>query len=205
MSSRIEICNLAISHLGVGQTIVGSEDTVEKTTCDTFYDIAREKILTDLNWTFPRKTVALNLLTDVNHPKWTYSYGWPSDCETPVRVFLSGYLESDYMPGPIVNYETGILDGIRCISTHFQDAWLEYTSNLEDTEIYPIDFVIAFSYLLAFFISPKIKGSVYENMYKMYQISLTSATAKEFRSQNKVKPKYSKSNLSRNGIRAYSS
>jgi len=70
--------------------------------------------------------------------------------------------------------------------------------DLEDTDLFPIDFIIAFSYLLAFFISPKIKNITDENMLKMYEVSMASAKAKEFRSQNETQKPVSKFVQARN-------
>jgi len=198
MTSRTEICNLAISHFPGGQPITGTtneDNTVEKKACDTYYDIARRKILTDINWYFPRKVESLGLIIEKPNNQWAYSYSYPSDCIQTIRVLSGYYPEQDETK---VNFVTGIHGGIKCIFTDKVDAQLEYISDLEDTDLFPIDFIIAFSYLLAFFISPKIKNITDENMLKMYEVSMASAKAKEFRSQNETQKPVSKFVQARN-------
>jgi len=61
MSSKTEISNMALSHLGVGYEIqnIETEQSQEATACRRYYDIALQTTLTDYPWPFAIVTSAL--------------------------------------------------------------------------------------------------------------------------------------------------
>ena len=77
-SSKTEIANLAISHLGIGKTIANLEleKSQEAIACRRFYDTVRDSSLRDFPWPFAGKIQALALVSN----EWLYAYQYPSDC-----------------------------------------------------------------------------------------------------------------------------
>ena len=63
MSSKTEIANLAISHLGIGKEIanVETEQSQEAKACRRYFDMAKKITLGDVDWTFATKFATLNL------------------------------------------------------------------------------------------------------------------------------------------------
>lgn len=183
MASNTEIANLAISHLGIGKDI-GNLDTTnspEANAVRRFYATAQEEILRDWAWPFATKYVALGLVE--SNPsgvadEWDYSYRYPSDCLF-IRKIASG-ARNDSRQGR-ANYivardTTGLL-----ILSDMQDACIKYTVRETDESRYPPDFVMAFSYLLAFYAASRITaGDPFKNQEKMIQFyfqSLSKARA----------------------------
>ena len=91
MSSKTEIANMAISHLGIGKEIanLGIEKSEEAKACRRFYETAKTGVLVDLDWSFATKFVVLNLITAAPSLEWAYSYKYPVDCINMRRI-LSG-------------------------------------------------------------------------------------------------------------------
>lgn len=181
MSSTVEICNLAISHLGTGKEIANlNENSAEANACRRYFDTALEQTLRGYAWPFANKFAALNLVEEDPTDEWAYSYRYPVDCLQAIRIVSGNRNESrqDRIDYKIVNSNDGLL-----IYTDQENATLEYTVNVTDPNLYPSDFKMALSFRLASYIAPRItKGDPFGmgkramEMY-MYEISMAQTSA----------------------------
>lgn len=155
MSSKTEICNLALSHLGVGKeiAILESERSQEASACRRFYDTALDATLRDYPWAFATKIVALGLIEEDPNDEWLYSYRYPTDCVFIKRI-LSG-IKNDTRQTRI-NYRILSDSAGRIIYTDQENAEAEYSYRVTDTSLYPSDFIMALSYRLAHYIAPRV-------------------------------------------------
>lgn len=88
MSSRIQICNLALSLMGTRSSIANvSEDSAEADAMALHYDTSLDSVLAAAHWNFARKQANLAVLKDgtTTPPQdvpvpWLYEYGYPSEC-----------------------------------------------------------------------------------------------------------------------------
>lgn len=190
MLSKTEICNMAISHLGIGKEIadLDTEKSSEAGACRRFYDVARDSSLRGFNWPFARQFSTLNLITDNTTqidstssylPEWNYYYAVPSGCLSIHRVLSGARNDSRQSRVPYILVQTQ--SGPQ-IYTDQINAQIEYTSQLTDTSLYPPDFVMAFSFLLASYIAPRITGGDNFQIGKMaleqYLSAISMAKAK---------------------------
>lgn len=157
MASQSQICNLALSHLGVGKEIANleTERSPEAAACRRFYDIALETTLRDFPWPFATKIAALPLVDENIHDEWGYSYRYPTDA-IHLRRVLSGMRSdtaSSRVPYRLSQDDAGVL-----IYTDQAQASIEYTLRADNPTIYPPDFVLALSFRLATLIAPRITG-----------------------------------------------
>ncbi|HLB68740.1 MAG TPA: hypothetical protein VJN63_09825 [Thermoplasmata archaeon] len=153
--SKVEIANMAISHLRIGKEIANleTERSVEAAAVNRFFAIAREKVLRDFRWPFTTKFAALALVEEDPTDEWDFSYRYPSDCLL-IRRVLSGSRNDSRQS--LVSYIIGQdAQGI-LVYTDMEDAQIEYTKNESDTTRWPSDFVLAFSYYLAWLIAPRL-------------------------------------------------
>jgi hypothetical protein len=180
MSSVVQICNLALSHLGSGKSIanIETEKSQEAYACNSFYVIARDAVLRDFAWPFATKIVSLGLVEEDPNDEWDFSYGYPSDCLKAIRI-LSGIRNDDResrVPFKLVYDDTRQL--IYCDQ---EDAELEYTVRVTDAERFSPDFVLALSFRLAAYISPRITGGDRfkqgERASRMYAFEIERARA----------------------------
>lgn len=155
MASKTEICNLSLSHIGVGKEIadLDTEDSQEANACRRFYDIARDTVFRDYPWPFTTKMAMLGLVEENPTVEWRYSYSYPPDCLRARRI-LSGVRNDNRqsrVPYRIVKGDSGLL-----IYTDERDACLEYSAREEDVLRYPPDFINALSLRLAAYIAPRL-------------------------------------------------
>jgi len=165
------LCLHALSHLGQGLGIqnLTTSKTPEANTFRMLYDTVRRATLRDFPWGFAHKIAPLGLVTergeDASHPteEWIYSYRQPADC-LMFRKIQSG-IRNDNRQSRVPYKTSKDADGV-LIFTDKEDAVLEYTIDMVQVEMYPDDFVLAFSLRLAMYAAPKICG---EDPFKMGQ------------------------------------
>jgi hypothetical protein len=154
MASDVDICNLALSHIGVGKEIGSlTEKSEEARACNRFFEECRDSTMREFPWPFLRKFVALGKVADDPTVEYDFSYRYPSDVLQLHRI-MSG-IRHDTRQTRVHYLLTHDDDGL-LILTNEEDACIEYTARYTDTERYPSDFVMAFSYLLGAKIAPRL-------------------------------------------------
>jgi hypothetical protein len=80
MPSEVEICNLALQHLGES-SIISLDDTGDKTSrlCGAAYPQSRDSVLQTVPWACAKKQAILSRLADAPVYKWTAAYQLPVD------------------------------------------------------------------------------------------------------------------------------
>ena len=183
MASEIDICNLALGHLGDNATVSSispPEGSAQAEHCARFYPIARDALLEMHYWNFTMRRVNLAQLTN-NWPEWKYAYALPADAINIIAVmppdahddYATRFLPTD-TPSFAHNYSPVISagryspqdftvelgdDGNHILYTNQDKAMLRYTAYVTDTNSYSPLFVMALSWQLAAMLAgPVIKG-----------------------------------------------
>ncbi|MFZ4723668.1 MAG: hypothetical protein ACOYMI_11035 [Phycisphaerales bacterium] len=183
MPSVVEICNLALAHLGDDATVASidpPEGSAQAEHCARFYPSARDMLLQMHTWSFASRRVSLAQVT-MPYTMWKYSYACPGDMMTAVAV-LPPDAENDYSVRayPADRYgfgwtnppittagvyvpqeyviETDTL-GNKVIYTNQENALLRYQALVSDSTKFDPLFTIALSWQLASFLAgPVVKG-----------------------------------------------
>ena len=179
MATEVDICNLALAHLGDDATIASlnpPEGSAQAEKAARFYPIARNTLLEVHTWNFAAKRGNL-ALTANTLDQWDYAYVAPADMMTPVAV-ISPTAQNDYAtrmssgdtPGGITsNYSPTIVAGQytpqqfavegTLIYTNQENAMLRYQAAVTDASAFSPLFVITMSWHLASMLAgPVIKG-----------------------------------------------
>lgn len=173
MSSSVDICNLALGHLGDTATVASldpPEGSAQAEHCARFYPIARDTLLEMHTWGFATKRESPAELESPTSA-WDFCYAQPADAlriiaivppdvddDYASRFSLTGAPASaQYVPQPFVCELNG--DGARVIYTDQEDAVVRYTARVEDTTKFSPLFVVTLSwYLSSMLAGPIIKG-----------------------------------------------
>jgi len=97
LASVVEICNLALAHLGDDASIASidpPEGSAQAEHCARFYPIARDSLLQMHNWNFASRRALLASVT-MPYSMWKYAYAVPGDMMVAVSV-LPHDAENDY-------------------------------------------------------------------------------------------------------------
>ena len=183
MASEVEICNLALAHLGDDATVASidpPEGSAQSEHCARFYPIARDSLLQMHSWNVASRRVALAGVT-MPYTMWKYAYACPGDMMVAVSV-LPPQVENDYTirPYPADRYGWGWINtpfvgagvyvpqeyqietdtnGNKVIYTNQEGALLRYQALVTDPTKFDPLFVMALSWHLASMLAgPVIKG-----------------------------------------------
>lgn len=188
MASVIDICNIALAHLGDDASVASidpPEGSAQAEHCARFYPIARDALLEMHDWNFATKRVTLAALA-VDSFNWAYAYAKPNGVIRALAVLppsASSYAESQ-------DYE---IDG-DTILTNQDDAVLRYTSSVTDTTKFPPLFTEALTWLLASYLAgPVIKGDSGAAMARscLQSFAIPFSTAKvSDANQQRTKPEH---------------
>lgn len=181
MASDVDICNLALAHLGDTATVASinpPSGDAQSSHCARFYPIARDALLEMNTWGFSttRSPLALNSVNPSS--SWKFCYAAPSAVINYIAVLASDATD-DYSVGvqmanvgaysaPIVSMgvytpqdfvvETDA-NGNDIILTNVEFAVLRYTVPVIDTTKFSPLFVLCLSHMLASMLAgPLIKG-----------------------------------------------
>lgn len=209
MASEIDICNLALSHLGDTATVASldpPEGSVQAEHCARFYSIARDSLLEMHPWGFATRRIQLAQL-GTGWPEWDYSYAQPSDALNIIAV-LPPDATDDYSQGlsnvPLSAGGSYVPKAFSCeidsngadvIYTDQEDAVLRYTALVSDTTKFSPLFVMALSWHLASMLAgPIIKGDAgaaeAKRCASMMQAFLSKATESDA-GQRRITPQHS--------------
>ena len=201
MSTEVDICNLALAHLGDRATVASinpPEGSAQAEHCARFYPIARNALLEVHTWGFATTRAPLAQVAYA-FPEWEYVYAAPSGMIQPIAVlapstlddysqqYVAGYTPygtsntgvGSYAPQPYAT-EVDPANGQTLILTDLEGATLRYTYAATDPAQFSPLFVHTLSLLLASYLAgPLIKGdagmSVSKEMEGRYTRSLVAA------------------------------
>lgn len=181
MSSEIDICNLALAHLGDSANISDFEEgTAQADHCARFYPFARDQLLEKHEWGFATRRETLALLDDDTGTAWSYQYATPGNY---IKVFAVLEPEAEDRDGQPFDIET-VSSGDTVIHTNVEDAIARYVLRVTDTAKFTPMFTIALSRLLASYLAgPIIKGregmQVGRDQYSLFMAEFAAAAASD--------------------------
>lgn len=149
VGSKIDICNMALDHLGKPPITDLDEGSPEAALATRQYDVARRMCLERSLWTFARRFRSLaELSTNPLSDLWEHAYDLPNGL---LKVHL--VLEAGAMPTRDRQSLPYYLEG-GTLYANIEGAWAQYTSDDEDTLRWPSHFDDAVSLMLALRMTP---------------------------------------------------
>jgi hypothetical protein len=154
MTTAVDICNLALGHIGKAEISSFDEASSEARECRRFYDGARRAYLQRSDWTFARRRIAMAQLDAAFTERWTFTYARPSGALKVLRVLSQPFdPRQNPLPAPFEVREN-------LVFTDMAAAVAEITLDLVDLSTYSPLFIEAISYRLAQLIArPLTKSS----------------------------------------------
>jgi len=138
--SETQICNRALSILGVSEIISLNQETPEARACKAVYETVRDMALSEFTWGFASSYKRLNKLTEEPLDEWENAYSFPNDALKIQRI----YSESCRSQG----FPFSVVAG-NIIYTDVDDAVAKVTMRIVDSGLFPPHFIDLFSARLA--------------------------------------------------------
>lgn len=183
MASKTGILNIALGHIGISKEVgsIETESSEEAKAGRRYYDVALNTIVRSSPWPFLTKITTLPLIEEEPNTEWGYSYRYPSDCKF-IRRILSGIRNDDRQtraPYRIAQDAGGLV-----MFTDQEDVEVEYTVTADNEALYPNDFVLALSYLLASLMAPRLTSGdqfkLGDKAFQKYVFAVQNAEANAF-------------------------
>lgn len=180
MSSEVEICNLALAHLGDSATVASidpPEGSAQAEHCARWYPIARNSLLEMQEWGFATTRALLAELSNP-FPQWQHAYARPADCLKVLAIlpadatsdvansfsndrFLHGAVPAlctVYTPQDFTT-EIDANTGNQIILANQENALVRYTRAVTDTSKFSPLFTDTLGWYLASYLAgPVLKG-----------------------------------------------
>lgn len=144
-SSKLQICNLALSALGVENIAALTDQCEAARKLEQIFEPQRDEVLRAHDWNFANKVEALALIAGETSPGYDYVYTYPARC-----LYLRKLLTEDGEPAVPVKFEEVLAsNNLKGIATNQPDAWAKYTYQTQDPTFFDPIFVGALSSKLA--------------------------------------------------------
>lgn len=159
MTAEVDICNLALSHLGDTATVASiapPEGSAQAQHCAIFYPIARNTLLEAHDWGFATVRITPAKKHE-NYFGWRYAYMRPADAIRIISVTEAGRAGGDQVD---VKYVAEADEaGNRLILCNAETIVVKYIRLMTNVSKYPPSFIQALSWHLAAMLAgPMIKG-----------------------------------------------
>jgi len=216
MATKLEICNLALSHIRAGrvtQTQLDNDSSREALACNTHYDTSLKFVQKTNPFGF-NQTIKQLALTDpaVDVFNWAYAYDYPTDCiyierlilpfeantadATSTLVYADRNRLYNLYPQDLrakVEHEVLNIDGARVIVANISELYAKYRILVTDDTLYTADFDEVISWYLAAKIAIPIVGgklgqALRNDALNMYQ-SLVNTTVANAIEENHSPPR----------------
>jgi len=159
MASDIEICNLALTRIGVTQPIASfTERSKSAELCAVLFSSMRDQVLRDFDWPFAESAIAL---ADIGTPAngWLYRYRYPANC-LKVREIVQPGQRAALSSESRIPFKIGYAPGGQVIHTDQPEAWVLFTFAVTDSGFFDSLFVNALTWKLAAELSVAIASKV---------------------------------------------
>lgn len=147
--TQLELCNVALAHLGEARIASINEDTVTARACTLHYGPVRDEVLRSHRWNF---AIARAQLEETTAPAfgWSHAFTLPGDCLRALEI-------NDNEVGDWIS-ETWAIEG-RQVLTNAEAVNLVYVRGIGDAALTDPLFAQAFSLKLAAALSETIRGA----------------------------------------------
>jgi hypothetical protein len=162
LTSKVGICNLALSNIGKPDIQDINEASAEALACKRFYDQTLAVLLEKYPWRWAQHTAALAEVTNTKSNRWLKAFRRPSDCRKLLYVCDELMLDADDRHASPYAIEGAT------IYCDIETAYAVYIKDQTDPTKFPALFVEALSWHLAVRLAmpltrdPKMRADAYQ-------------------------------------------
>ncbi len=151
MASQLEIINLGLSHIAqtpiTAVQLAALTGNVKVEVVLRVWPFARKETLRSHNWGFAKTQEALVETTDYDPVVYEYAYVYPANCLAIRKVNIETNID-DTISGKYEKMFDSAKSLVRIV-TDLEDAYIEYTYDLDVPALFDSAYVVAFAHRLA--------------------------------------------------------
>ncbi len=176
-----DICNIALSSIGQGRIDSIDEDSEAARQCKIYYELTRKNLLSSFRWGFAERFEKLALV-NATIPKWAYAYAIPKKCLIIRQLYNKDGddIRMDESTKDLEYHEFQIAlvdESTRVVMTDIPNAYMDYTADVVNAEVFNPSFAEALAHKLASLIAMPLSGStsMAQTQYQLYQMAIQQA------------------------------
>lgn len=184
MSSKIDICNMALVEIGAEAIASFNEDSEAARQCKRLYDQTRLVMLDEHKWNFAQRKVYLaSVAVPSGYSQYSYAYSYPADALLVHKIYDRTDAEAEF---EIDMSKEGTVR-TQLIFTDQEAAIAIYTADVEDTALFGPTFVETLKYYLASKLAYSLGKNfrMQQTMLQMYLLFLNKAKTKNSKENHK--------------------
>jgi hypothetical protein len=156
MISQVDICNLALTHLGVKPITSLEDSSAPARALKLIFNNTRDAVLRAHNWNFASKTEALAEISGEPVLGWSHLYKYPSNALF-IRKIMNDQTLSITTPQEFKECLSPRTNQ-KAIAAKIPLAYAEFTVRITDSNSFDANFVDALSYRLAATLAQPLTG-----------------------------------------------
>ena len=174
MASEVEICNMALSFLGVDTIAALTEDSNEGKLCRLHYPLVRDAVLRAYSWGFAIRRTSLAAVLPAPDYQWLHQYQLPTG-PSPLRCLRVLDTEQDESSAK----RLWKVEGSKILTNYPAPLNIRYIAQVVDSQAFDPLFVIALSMRMAGFLAANATESAgrIEQSRIAYEAAITEARA----------------------------
>lgn len=189
MATKVDICNLALSHIGSQGHIQSlTESSVEAKQCNLVFDTVLDELLRQHPWSFATRVGPLATHASAPPPGWLFRYEYPPDCLNAFELLLPTSTRLD----PAIPYAVELLEdgSTKSILADAEGASLRYVMRVTDTALFDAQFTEALSWRLARELAMPLtrKAAVWQIAEQGFRLAVGSAWASDLNERHRGGP-----------------
>lgn len=149
---KITICNMALAYIGESPIESITESSEQARRCAQFYEHDRRYLLRRYSWAFAKRRAELAQIPETP-PDYAYAYRYPANCVCLRKVYSISETAYDSVEYIIASDDEG-----RVIYCDEPRIYVEYTADIDDTNIMDEQFCEALAWKLAASMAFKLVG-----------------------------------------------
>jgi hypothetical protein len=157
MISVVQICNLALSHIGQRPIVAITDNSNEARKCLLNYEFARDSVLRAHDWNFATTIESLATIADETIPGWDFLYMRPAHC-LYIRKIYNDSTVKDARSTEFKEVKTST--NLKAIACNIAEAYAEFTHITTDPNDFDSNFVEALTFKLASLLTKAITGDI---------------------------------------------
>ena len=173
MTSKLEICNLALAQLGQAPISSLNQEDERASRLNLFYESVRDEVLRAHNWGFAGTEVPLTLVTPQEQITGGFLYKYPTHA-----LFIRCVFDVQ-APHQCLAFRTFFDENtqMRVLQAATKQAYAQYTRKITDETLFDASFVKVFSLALACNLATSLTADsqLATQLFEKYQLALREA------------------------------
>lgn len=182
----IDVCNLALAHLGMLPITSLSDTDPSSKACNRYFTTCRDEVFEDYPWPFALVQEALTENESITVVGWDFVYTYPNSAAAVWDIYNEASVQNKHTQKFQIMYNTTL--GSKIICTDTEEAYVDFTYKVSDPDLWDSKFIDALSYKLAGKMAHDLTGDIQIGQAMGQTYMALIGEARRLANKGKIKP-----------------